>query len=148
MQRNPEVTVRELGLADYDEVRRVWTEAGLPFRPEGRDRTEKVAVELERGTALFLGAEADGRLVGVVLGTHDGRKGWVNRLAVVPAYRRRGIAGLLLREIEVRLTALGLDIVAALIESGNQASLEFFRTNGYAHDADIEYVSKRRSAET
>ena len=35
-------------------------------------------------------AEAGGELVGVVLGTHDGRKGWINRLAVAPAYQRRG----------------------------------------------------------
>jgi ribosomal protein S18 acetylase RimI-like enzyme len=93
-------------------------------------------------------AEVEGRLVGVVLGTHDGRKGWINRLAVAPAYRRRGIAGLLVGELETRLEALGLEIVAALIESENRASLEFFRAIGYLHDPEIEYVSKRRSPET
>jgi ribosomal protein S18 acetylase RimI-like enzyme len=144
----PGVTVRELRLDDYDAVQRLWSEAGLPVRPQGRDRLEKVAVELERGTALFLLAEAGGEVVGVVLGTNDGRKGWINRLAVAPAYQRRGIARLLVQEIEARLTALGLDITAALIESHNQTSLDFFQAIGYIHDAEIEYVSKRRSAET
>jgi ribosomal protein S18 acetylase RimI-like enzyme len=83
-----------------------------------------------------------------VLGTHDGRKGWINRLAVAPAYQRRGIAGLLIGELETRLEALGLEIVAALVESDNHVSLEFFRAVGYLHDPEIEYVSKRRSPET
>jgi ribosomal protein S18 acetylase RimI-like enzyme len=143
-----EVTIRELRMEDYDAVQRLWTEAGLPFRPQGRDRPDKVALELRRGTAVFLVAEADGRLAGVVLGTHDGRKGWINRLAVAPAYRRRGIARLLVREVEARLEARGLEITAALIESHNQESLSFFRATGYAHTPDIEYVSKRCSEDT
>jgi N-acetylglutamate synthase len=145
---DPCVTIRESRLDEYPAVQRLWTETGLPFRPQGRDSVEKVAVELERGTAVFLVAEVKGEVVGVVLGTHDGRKGWINRLAVSPAYQRRGIARLLVREVEKRLTTLGIEITAALIESHNQTSLDFFKAIGYLHDAEIEYVSKRRSAET
>jgi ribosomal protein S18 acetylase RimI-like enzyme len=145
----PGITIRELGSEDYEAVMRLWREADLPFRPLGRDRPDKVAVELQRGTAVFLGAEADGgELVGVVLGTHDGRKGWINRLAVAPAYRRRGIARVLVREIEAHLEAQGLEITAALIESHNRSSLSFFQDVGYAHVRDVEYVSKKRSADT
>jgi ribosomal protein S18 acetylase RimI-like enzyme len=143
-----DVNIREMSLADRDAVVALWTEAGLSFRPAGRDRPDRMKVEMERGTAVFLVAEAGGRLVGVVLGTHDGRKGWVNRLAVAPAFQRRGIAARLVRELEARLDALGLEIVAALIESDNRDSLEFFRAIGYLHDPEIEYVSKRRSSDT
>jgi ribosomal protein S18 acetylase RimI-like enzyme len=146
--RVPGVTIREFQLEDYSAVLRLWTEAGLPFRPRGRDRREKVAAELSFGTAVFLLAEAEGKLVGTVLGTHDGRKGWINRLAVAPTFRRRGIARLLVAEVEARLAAVGLDITAALIESANLASLRFFREAGYVFDPEIEYFSKRRSAET
>jgi GNAT superfamily N-acetyltransferase len=134
--------------ADYLAVTRLWAEAGLPFRPQGRDRADKVAIELERGTAVFVLAETDGRLVGVVVGTNDGRKGWINRLAVLPAYRRRGIGALLVREIEARLEAAGMEITAALIETPNVSSLAFFGSMGYVHDPEIEYVSKRRSTVT
>ena len=143
-----EVEVRELRIEDYDAVQRLWTEAGLPFRPQGRDRPEKVAVELERGTGILLGAEVEGRLAGVVLGTHDGRKGWINRLAVAPAYRRQGIARRLVGEVESRLEALGLDVTAALIESYNQESLGLFKALGYRHTPEVDYVSKRRSEAT
>lgn len=140
--------VRALRMEEYDAVLRLWTEAGLAYRPRGRDRRDRVAAELSSGSAVFLVALMGGEVVGVVLGTHDGRKGWINRLAVAPAYRRRGIAKRLVQEAEVRLAALGLEITAALIESPNQASLAFFRRIGYVHDPDIEYVSKRRSPDT
>jgi ribosomal protein S18 acetylase RimI-like enzyme len=137
-----------MSLDDYDAVTRLWTEAGLAYRSLGRDQPDNIRVEMERGTAVFLVAESGGDLVGVVLGTHDGRRGWINRLAVAPAYRRRGIAGRLVREVESRVEALGIEIVAALIESENEGSLGFFQAIDYVHNPEIEYVSKRRSADT
>jgi ribosomal protein S18 acetylase RimI-like enzyme len=144
----PGVIIRDMRPAEYQAVQCLWADAGLPFRPKGRDRPDKVAVEVQRGTAVFVVAEVEGELAGVVLGTHDGRKGWINRLAVAPAYRRRGIARLLVQEVEARLAELGMEITAALIETPNAASLAFFRAIGYSHDPEIEYVSKRRSCDT
>lgn len=142
------VTTRDMRFEDYEAVMRLWTEAGLPFRPGGRDAPERVESEMRRGEAIFLVAEVEGRLAGVVLGTHDGRKGWINRLAVAPSCRRQGIARRLVREVEARLEARGIEIVAALIETPNAASLRFFERIGYLHDPDIEYVSRRRSPQT
>ena len=143
-----EVTIRDMTPDDYDSVTRVWMQAGLPFRPRGRDRREKIQAEMERGTALFVVADAGGEVVGVALGTHDGRRAWVNRLAVAPAYQRQGVARRLVREVEARADALGIDIVAALVESDNEVSLAFFRDIEYLHAEDVEYVSKRRSPDT
>jgi N-acetylglutamate synthase len=143
-----EITIRDMTMADYDAVTRVWTEAGLTYRPHGRDRREKMQLEVERGGAIFVVAEAAGEVVGVVLGTHDGRRGWVNRLAVKPAYQRRGVALRLVQAVEQRADVLGIDIVAALIESDNEASLAFFRAIGYLHSPEVEYFSKRRSPDT
>lgn len=142
------IRVREMHLEDYEAVMGLWAEAGLPFRPAGRDDPGRVERELQRGEAVFLVAEVQGRLAGVVIGTHDGRKGWINRLAVAPAYRRRGIARRLVREVERRLETEGIEIVAALIETPNVGSLRFFQSIGYVRDPDIEYVSKRKSPQT
>jgi ribosomal protein S18 acetylase RimI-like enzyme len=143
-----EINIREFSIEDYPAVQLLWTEAELPFRPLGRDRPDRVAAESERGTAVFLVAEVAGELAGVVFGTHDGRRGWINRLAVAPAFQRRGIGRCLVREAEARLEGLGLEITSALIESHNQASMVFFQALGYVHGTDIEYFSKRRSADS
>ena len=139
--------LRELTREDYDSMTDIWTRSGLPFRPQGRDSEQHVRMEIEQGTALLLGAELDGDLVGVVLGTHDGRKGWINRLAVLPEARSRGIGKALAIELERRLNELGIPIVTCLIEGDNDASHDFFRSLGYVGHPDITYYSKRQSAD-
>lgn len=145
---NAHITIRDFTIADYPAVQRLWEEAGLSHRPRGRDSPERVAKEITRDSSVFLVADAGDRLAGVVFGTHDGRKGWVNRLAVAPAYQRKGVARRLVREVEKRLGSQGIEITAALIETENEDSAAFFAAIGYDHGADIEYFSKRRSADT
>ena len=128
-------------MALYD----IWARAELPFRPQGRDAEARVRREMTQGTAVFLGAEEAGQLIGVVLGTHDGRKGWINRLAVLPEYRKRGIGRDLVAAVEARLHALGIHIITCLIEGGNDASKRFFESLGYIGHPDITYYSKRSS---
>lgn len=133
---------------DYNDLIRLWGEAGLPCRPHGRDSREAIARQMEAGISIFLGAEEDGRIVGAVLGTHDGRKGWINRLAVHPAHRRRGFGRALICAVEARLHGMGIEIIGSLIEDWNEDSMVFFARLGYVAHRDIVYFSKRRSPET
>lgn len=137
-------------MADYEAVCALWRDAGLRFCPEGRDSRSAIERQIARECAVYLVAvePQTAALVGAVFGTHDGRKGWINRLAVAPGWRRRGLAGRLVAQVEARLAEQGIDIVAASIEGENQASLSFFASVGYVHDPDIEYVSKRRHPST
>lgn len=130
--------------SEYDEIVALWEAAGLHFKPNGRDSREAFARQLDRGTQAALGVRTeDGRLVGVVLPTHDGRKGWINRLAVDPAFRRQGIALTLIRAAEDWLRAQGITIFAALIEPGNDTSLATFAAASYVDWPGLHYVSKR-----
>lgn len=139
-------TVRRLSLADYDRWIAVWQRAGLhSVRPKGRDSREAFEHQLASGTHTVVGLERDGELVGVVLVTHDGRKGWINRLAVLPGFRGRGYAKRLLAEAEAVLRAHGMTVIAALIEPGNEASLDLFRSLGYVETPGMHYLSKRDS---
>ena len=138
------VGIREYRTGDYESVLALWAEAGLPFKSEGRDRRKIVDSQVRQPNVIFLVAESEGRLVGTVLATHDGRKGWINRLAVDPAHRRRGIGSRLVREAETRLEALDMDVLACLIEEGNDASRQTFETLGYERHPEIHYFVKKR----
>ncbi len=92
----------------------------------------------------ILGLEIEGRLVGAVVATHDSRKGWINRLAIDPAYRRQGYGMQLLQAAEEVLREQGMQIIAALIESDNPVSLDLFQKAGYVEiDTGMHYLSKR-----
>ncbi|MCK4456369.1 MAG: GNAT family N-acetyltransferase, partial [Thermoplasmata archaeon] len=83
--------MRELTIEDYDAVIELWRESGLSHRPEGRDSRGEMERQMGLIPELFLGAFEGPVLVGVVIGTDDTRKGWVNRLTVHPDHGRKGI---------------------------------------------------------
>lgn len=136
------VQIRPMKIRDYDSVIALWQRAGLPFEPEGRDSFPAVARQLQASGHLMFVAEADGQIIGTVFASHDGRKGWINRLAVEPRYRRRGLAQQLVAKAEEALAHEGILIVAALVEAPNEPSLKLFRKLSYEKRKDIIYFRK------
>jgi N-acetylglutamate synthase len=128
---------------DHDAVLALWQQAGLSIRPAGRDSRTQFAAQLANGTQTVLGVRDGDRLIGVVVATHDGRKGWINRLAVHPDFRRRGLGLYLIAEAERVLREQGMQIIAALIEDWNESSLGLFERAGYVLHRDIHYLTKR-----
>ncbi|MFX1362997.1 MAG: GNAT family N-acetyltransferase [Promethearchaeota archaeon] len=137
--------MRKLTAKDYDALIRLWNDAGLPYKPQGRDKREDIENQLKQPNTLYLIAEVDNVIVGSILGTHDSRKGWINRLAVSPCHRRKGLAKRLVKEVENRFSELGIDIMACMVEDWNTMSLEVFERLGYTRHPDIIYLSKRKN---
>ncbi len=138
---------RTLTAEDYDLIIELWDKAGLSYRPRGRDSREHITREINEGTAVFVAAYEEERPVGIVLLTDDGRKGWINRLAVLPEYRRKGIGLALIAEAERIFKENGRRIIGILIEDWNKPSFELFRKAGYVVHEDITYLSKREDEE-
>jgi len=138
--------IREFRIEDYARVMEIWAEGGLPLKPKGRDSRENIARQVKMPNVLFLVAEEGegSRIIGTVLATHDGRKGWINRLAVDVTLRKQGIGARLVREAERRLEALGMDILACLIEDDNAVSMAVFEKLGYKKHPEIIYFAKRK----
>jgi ribosomal protein S18 acetylase RimI-like enzyme len=125
------VRIRPLRLADYEELIALYRLCGIDPRTRGRESRSAIAAQLRTTSNRYLGAFDGVRLVGAVLGTQDSRKGWVNRLAVHPEYRRRGLARRLVRTCERDLMSQGIRMFAALIEPDNKESAAVFRSLGY-----------------
>lgn len=140
------IGIRRFQAGDYDRVVELWTEGGLPLKPAGRDSPENMLKQVGLPNVLFLVAEEGetGRIVGTLLATHDGRKGWINRLAVDASLRRRGLGARLVREAEGWLEEQGMDILACLIEDDNARSMAVFEKLGYKKHPEIVYFAKRK----
>jgi GNAT superfamily N-acetyltransferase len=134
-----------LRVEHYDSIISVWERAGLPFKPRGRDSLETMKAQMALDPEMFLGCFIGGELVGVVVGSYDQRKAWVNRLAVVPEHRRKGIARALVNAVEEGFRERGFRIIATLVEGSTPESLELFLKSGYVFHDDIHYLTKRES---
>lgn len=139
---------RLVNIEDYDGIKSLWRRTGLRSRLQGRDSFVMMQRQMEADPDLFIGAFYKERLVGLVIGSYDGRlKGWINRLSVDPEYRRLGIAQELVARVEKALENHGIALFCALIETSHKESLNLFRKIGYVPRDDILYVSKRKSQE-
>src|SRR5258705_10380265 len=81
--------IRPARSEEVEQVLGLWREAETA--PSVTDNREEVLKLLAEPAAVLLVAEADGRLVGTVIGGWDGWRGNIYRLAVAPRYRRRGL---------------------------------------------------------
>ena len=120
----------------------------MPYKPAGRDSRANLKSQSRQPQIFFLVAESEGKLIGTVVGTHDSRKGWINRLAVARNHRRQGLARRLIEEAERHLSRLGIEIFACLIEEGNSVSMDVFERLGYKRHPEIVYFTKRKSEDT
>ncbi|MCX6827379.1 MAG: GNAT family N-acetyltransferase [candidate division Zixibacteria bacterium] len=140
-------TIRPLKISEYDDLMDLWRRAELPHRPQGRDSYSAISRELKRKESCYWGMYNGEKLIGSVVVSSDGRRGWINRLAVEPDYRGRALAGRLIKEGEDYLHQLGIKVIAALIENENRSSIAAFKKAGYIAHPNILYFSKRSSPE-
>lgn len=140
MGQTAQLRIREFQLSDYSRVLELWKSAGLVYRPG--DDLEGVKLKLQRDPDLFLIAEENHEIVGVVLGAWDGRRGWISHLAVRPDRQGKGIGTLLVNELEKRLAAKGAKKVNAQIYRSNTSSIDFFKSVGYEIHSDLIMVGK------
>jgi GNAT superfamily N-acetyltransferase len=140
---NIEFEIIKLDSSAVDQIHDLWKRADLSIRLQGRDDPQRLKHVIDAGREAFFGIYRGNHLIAVILATHDGRKGWLNRIAVDPSFRRQGLAVHLIRHAEGYLHEEGIEIIGALIEDGNIESLKLFEKCGYIFHDDIHYLSKR-----
>jgi ribosomal protein S18 acetylase RimI-like enzyme len=131
--------LREFRMDDYPEVIALWRTAGLAISLS--DSQEGLRRKLERDSDLFLVAQEKDSIVGAIMGCFDGRRGWLNHLAVAPAQQGTGLGSLLVKQVEERLKAKGCHKVNLLIEPANKNVQSFYEKLDYACD-DLIFMEK------
>ena len=140
---NIEFTIRILKPSEFNSLIDIWVKSSLPYKPVGRDSEEHIQRQLQLNTNRFFVAEIEEELVGVIIASHNGRKGWINRLAVLPKFKGKGIATSLMKKSEEFFLSNNIKIFACLIEDWNDQSMEFFLKKEYIEHKDIIYYTKK-----
>ena len=132
--------IREMTMADYDDVTGLLARTGaVTFRgADSRAATERY---LQRNPELSFVAHDGPRLIGCVMSGHDGRRGYLQHLVVVPGYRQRGVATRLVEHCLGRLEALGIMKTHIDVLKGNEAGLRFWAARGWQFRDDISRLS-------
>ena len=135
-----QVLVRAFREADEARVIELWMFAALikPWNDPKKDIARKLKVQRE----LFLVAELEGVVVGVVMSGYDGHRGWLNYLAVDIGQRRRGIGSALVRDVERRLRVLGCPKINLQVRRENAEVQAFYAALGFNNDEE-ESLGKR-----
>ncbi len=83
---------------DETDVIKLWQRCNLvrPWNDPGSD----IARKLKMNPELFLVGIIDNAVMATAMGGYEGHRGWVNYLAVDPAYQRKGFGRLIIEEIE------------------------------------------------
>ena len=110
--------------------------------PSPTDTPEQVDQVIRDPAASVLVAVDNDLLVGSIIGGWDGRRGNLYRLAVLPSYRRRGIARALVAAAEERLAERGARRVSALVEHDHPWAVGFWDSLYEPDPRMIRYVKK------
>ena len=106
------------------------------------DTEEGIVRFLCRNPKTCFVAEADGTFAGTIIAGHDGRRGYIYHTAVLPQFRRRGIATALLQAATDALKKQRIAKVALLVFYDNESGNAFWENHGFAKRTDITYRNK------
>jgi ribosomal protein S18 acetylase RimI-like enzyme len=134
------IQFREMTPTDYQAATALWKASeGVVLRDA--DRLEAVERYLERNPGSSFVAVDGERLVGTVLCGHDGRRGYLQHLAVAAPYRRQGIGRALVERALAALQGAGILKCHLMVLADNEAARAFWAAIGWTERPDVMLMS-------
>ena len=135
------IDYRLMTIEDYDEAYALWLECGNGLNDKDDSREGSVKY-LARNPMTSFVAVCEGKVVGVILCGHDGRRGIIQHACVSPVHRREGIGGKL---VDLALGALkdeGINKVLLVAFKKNAGGNAFWESEGFTLREDLNYRNK------
>ncbi len=134
------ITIREMDISDYQSVMLLWAETeNLSLRDA--DSRENIQAYLERNKGLSFVAISGTTLVGSVLVGTDGRRGYLQHLAVSEVCRGQGIGKKLIHEATEALAAIGISKTHLFVLNENQTAQSFYEKLGWFPRDEVRMFS-------
>lgn len=134
--------IRIMTAEDYAGVYDLWINTagmGLNGTDDSRDGIEKY---LKRNPKTCFVAEDRGKIVGVIMAGHDGRRGYIYHTAVLSTYRNQGIATALVEHAMSALDEEGINKAALVVFEKNETGNAFWEKRGFCMRDDLVYRNK------
>jgi ribosomal protein S18 acetylase RimI-like enzyme len=136
-----DVDIQEMSIDDFDEVYDLWKSTPEIVLSD-IDTHESIARFLERNPGFSYVARQAGSIVGVVLCSHDGRRGYIDHLAVRESHRMQGIGKALVIRCLYNLMRVGIRRSNLYIFEGNQEAIEFWKKIGWSPKLNMVLMSQ------
>ncbi|MDO4830379.1 MAG: GNAT family N-acetyltransferase [Clostridia bacterium] len=130
------MTIRPMTKDDYDEVYEMWQTTSKRALSNA-DSREQIERYLDRNKGMSQVAVIDGKIVGTVLAGHDGRRGFIHHMAVMPQYRRKHIGHSLANKAIEKITAEGIDKTHIFCYQNNETGQDFWSDFGFKKRDDV-----------
>ena len=139
-------TIRPMTIEDYDEVFAMWQITSKRALSSADERPQ-IERYLKRNEGLSLVAVVDGKIVGTVLAGHDGRRGFIHHMAVMPEYRRRHIGHALAEKAIENIGAEGIEKTHIFCYQNNETVQKFWSDFGFEKRDDVYIFSYKHRNE-
>ena len=139
------MTIRNMTIEDYDQVWALWMSSKNMGFNNVDDSREGIEKYLRRNPTTSFVAEENGKIVGIILGGHDGRRGFIHHTCVSEKCRGQGIGTALLNRCLEALKDEGIHKVALLVFRRNEIGNAFWEKNGFTVRNDVAYRNRALS---
>jgi ribosomal protein S18 acetylase RimI-like enzyme len=106
------------------------------------DPEEDIQKKIDFQPDLFFVALLDGAIIGSVMAGYEGHRGWLNYLAVLPRYQKRGYGKRLVEKAIDKLAEMGCLKVNLQVRRTNASAVEFYKHLGFKID-EVASLGKR-----
>ena len=126
-------------IQDYEKVYELWMSCKNMGFNDIDDSKEGISRFLERNPNTSFVAIQNEKLIGIILGGHDGRRGYIYHLSVNENYRKNGIGSELVKNCLDAFKQEKISKVALLVFKYNEVGNSFWEKQGFILREDINY---------
>lgn len=127
---------------DYEEVYALWMSTPGMGLNHIDDSKAGIDQYLKRNPNTCFVALVSGKIVGVILSGHDGRRGYIYHTSVSAANRKKGIGSMLLDAALEALRSEGIHKVAFVVFKRNEIGNTFWERKGFEIREDLNYRNR------
>lgn len=136
------IKIRVMDIRDYDRIRDLWMNTPGMGLNTTDDSREGIGKFLKRNPTSCFAAEDGEQIVGVIMAGHDGRRGYIYHMAVLPDYRNRNIGKKLVDSAMDALEREGIHKVGLVAFKSNAVGNGFWERIGFTVRDDLVYRNK------